>query len=51
MSDVNKQPREKEKGYQFDVSQIPVTKKMMEACKNARKKYDSYLEEEKKKVS
>ena len=48
-SRVDKQPREKEKGYQLDVSQIPVMKKMMEACRNARKKYDAYLEEEKRK--
>ena len=45
---ADKETGEKEKG-QLDVSQITVTKKMMEACRNARRKYDAYLEEEKRK--
>ena len=45
----DKQANETDKGYQLDVSLIPVTKKMMEACRNARQKYDAYLEEQKRK--
>ena len=45
---TDKETGEKEKG-QLDVSQITVTKKMLEACRNARRKYDAYLEEEKMK--
>lgn len=40
---------EEEQAGMLDVSRIPVTKKMLEACRGARKRYDSYLDEEKKK--
>ena len=35
-SGVDKQPSVKEKGYRLDVSQIPITYKMMEACRRIR---------------
>ena len=37
------------KQYQMDLADIPISKKMLETCRGARKRYQQHLDEEKKK--